>query len=94
MKVRVYIYDGYELSPADPDGNSDPYLKLMYQGKELGKLTRQKPEKQNPARPIFFQHMSALVDFPKKSFVTLEGTTNNCLREANIFIKILFSLGL
>ncbi|XP_007488356.2 fer-1-like protein 6 [Monodelphis domestica] len=64
--IRVYIVAAFNLSPADPDGKSDPYVALT-----LGKTDIKDREKYIPKQlnPVFGRSFEIQATFPKETLL-------------------------
>lgn len=66
--IRVYIVAGINLSPADPDGKSDPYIFLKLGKTEIKDRDRYIPKQLNP---VFGRSFEIQATFPKESLLTI-----------------------
>ncbi|KAM6214398.1 fer-1-like protein 6 [Rhynchocyon petersi] len=66
--IRVYIVAAFNLSPADPDGKSDPYIVIR-----LGKTEIKDREKYIPKQlnPVFGRSFEIQATFPKDSLLSV-----------------------
>ncbi|XP_039383744.1 fer-1-like protein 6 [Mauremys reevesii] len=66
--VRVYIVRAYNLSPADPDGMSDPYIVLRLGKTEIKDQANYIPKQLNP---VFGRSFEIQATFPKESVLSI-----------------------
>ncbi|XP_075070137.1 fer-1-like protein 6 isoform X2 [Mixophyes fleayi] len=66
--IRVYIVAGINLSPADPDGKSDPYIVLRLGKTEIKDRDKYIPKQLNP---VFGRSFEIQATFPKESLLTI-----------------------
>nr|XP_033790769.1 fer-1-like protein 6 isoform X2 [Geotrypetes seraphini] len=66
--IRVYVVAGINLSPADPDGKSDPYIVLRIGKTEIKDRNNYIPKQLNP---IFGRSFELQATFPQESLLTL-----------------------
>ncbi|XP_054023348.1 fer-1-like protein 6 [Dryobates pubescens] len=66
--IRVYIVAAFNLSPADPDGKSDPYIVLRLGKTEIKDRENYIPKQLNP---IFGRSFEIQATFPKDSLLTV-----------------------
>ncbi|NXB28684.1 FR1L6 protein, partial [Eulacestoma nigropectus] len=66
--IRVYIVAAFNLSPADPDGKSDPYIVLRLGNTEIKDRENYIPKQLNP---IFGRSFEIQATFPKDSLLTV-----------------------
>ncbi|EMP26126.1 Fer-1-like protein 6 [Chelonia mydas] len=66
--VRVYIVRAYNLSPADPDGTSDPYIVLRLGKTEIKDQANYIPKQLNP---VFGRSFEIQATFPKESVLSI-----------------------
>ncbi|XP_073446400.1 fer-1-like protein 6 [Dendrobates tinctorius] len=66
--IRVYIVCGINLSPADPDGKSDPYIVLRLGKTEIKDRDNYIPKQLNP---VFGRSFEIQATFPKESLLTI-----------------------
>uniref|UniRef100_U3JIL2 Fer-1 like family member 6 n=1 Tax=Ficedula albicollis TaxID=59894 RepID=U3JIL2_FICAL len=64
--IRVYIVAAFNLSPADPDGKSDPYIVLRLGNTEIKDRENYIPKQLNP---IFGRSFEIQATFPKDSLL-------------------------
>ncbi|XP_054671492.1 fer-1-like protein 6 isoform X5 [Grus americana] len=67
--IRVYIVAAFNLSPADPDGKSDPYIVLRLGNTEIKDRENYIPKQLNP---VFGRSFEIQATFPKDSLLTLQ----------------------
>ncbi|XP_030074743.1 fer-1-like protein 6 [Microcaecilia unicolor] len=66
--IRVYVVAGLNLSPADPDGKSDPYIVLRIGKTEIKDRNNYIPKQLNP---IFGRSFELQATFPQESLLTV-----------------------
>ncbi|CAN2391648.1 FerI [Pristimantis euphronides] len=66
--IRVYIVAGFNLSPADPDGKSDPYIVLRLGKTEIKDRDKYIPKQLNP---VFGRSFEIQATFPNESLLTI-----------------------
>uniref|UniRef100_A0A663N7Q7 Fer-1 like family member 6 n=1 Tax=Athene cunicularia TaxID=194338 RepID=A0A663N7Q7_ATHCN len=66
--IRVYIVAAFNLSPADPDGKSDPYIVLRLGNTEIKDRENYIPKQLNP---VFGRSFEIQATFPKDSLLTI-----------------------
>ncbi|PKK33907.1 fer-1-like family member 6 [Columba livia] len=66
--IRVYIVAAFNLSPADPDGKSDPYIVLRLGNTEIKDRENYIPKQLNP---VFGRSFEIQAAFPKDSLLTV-----------------------
>uniref|UniRef100_A0A6I8SSE2 Fer-1-like family member 6 n=1 Tax=Xenopus tropicalis TaxID=8364 RepID=A0A6I8SSE2_XENTR len=66
--IRVYIVAGFNLSPADPDGKSDPYIVLRLGKTEIKDRDNYIPKQLNP---VFGRSFEMQATFPKDSILSI-----------------------
>ncbi|XP_068094099.1 fer-1-like protein 6 isoform X2 [Hyperolius riggenbachi] len=66
--IRVYIVAGINLSPADPDGKSDPYIVLRLGKTEIKDRDNYIPKQLNP---VFGRSFELQATFPQESLLTI-----------------------
>nr|XP_004661410.2 fer-1-like protein 6 [Jaculus jaculus] len=66
--VRVYIVAAFNLSPADPDGKSDPYIVLKLGKTEIKDRDKYIPKQLNP---VFGRSFEIQATFPKESLLSV-----------------------
>ncbi|KAM8966810.1 fer-1-like protein 6 [Pelodytes ibericus] len=66
--IRVYVVAGFNLSPADPDGKSDPYIVLRLGKTEIKDRDNYIPKQLNP---VFGRSFEMQATFPKDSLLTI-----------------------
>uniref|UniRef100_A0A8B9TZ05 Fer-1 like family member 6 n=1 Tax=Anas zonorhyncha TaxID=75864 RepID=A0A8B9TZ05_9AVES len=66
--IRVYIVAAFNLSPADPDGKSDPYIVLRLGNTEIKDRENYIPKQLNP---VFGRSFEIQATFPKDSLLTV-----------------------
>ncbi|XP_023574556.1 fer-1-like protein 6 isoform X3 [Octodon degus] len=66
--IRVYIVAAFNLSPADPDGKSDPYIVLRLGQTEIKDRDKYIPKQLNP---VFGRSFEIQATFPKESLLTV-----------------------
>uniref|UniRef100_A0A672TY73 Fer-1 like family member 6 n=1 Tax=Strigops habroptila TaxID=2489341 RepID=A0A672TY73_STRHB len=66
--IRVYIVAALNLSPADPDGKSDPYIVLRLGNTEIKDRENYIPKQLNP---VFGRSFEFQATFPKDSLLTV-----------------------
>ncbi|XP_029447857.1 fer-1-like protein 6 [Rhinatrema bivittatum] len=66
--IRVYIVAGFNLSPADPDGKSDPYIVLRIGKTEIKDRNNYIPKQLNPT---FGRSFELQATFPQESLLTI-----------------------
>uniref|UniRef100_G3VT64 Fer-1 like family member 6 n=1 Tax=Sarcophilus harrisii TaxID=9305 RepID=G3VT64_SARHA len=66
--IRVYIVAAFNLSPADPDGKSDPYIVLTLGKTEIKDRDKYIPKQLNP---IFGRSFEIQATFPKETLLTV-----------------------
>ncbi|KAM4686337.1 fer-1-like protein 6 [Amazona ochrocephala] len=66
--IRVYIVAAFNLSPADPDGKSDPYVVLRLGNTEIKDRENYIPKQLNP---VFGRSFEIQATFPKDSLLTV-----------------------
>uniref|UniRef100_A0A0K8RV32 Fer-1-like protein 6-like n=1 Tax=Crotalus horridus TaxID=35024 RepID=A0A0K8RV32_CROHD len=66
--IRVYIVAAFNLSPADPDGKSDPYIVLKLGKTEIKDRDKYIPKQLNP---IFGRSFEIQATFPKESLLSV-----------------------
>ncbi|KAG8570140.1 hypothetical protein GDO81_011112 [Engystomops pustulosus] len=66
--IRVYVVAGFNLSPADPDGKSDPYIVLRLGKTEIKDRDNYIPKQLNP---VFGRSFEIQATFPKESLLTI-----------------------
>ncbi|NXX04767.1 FR1L6 protein, partial [Larus smithsonianus] len=64
--IRVYIVAAFNLSPADPDGKSDPYIVLRLGNTEIKDRENYIPKQLNP---VFGRSFEIQATFPKDSLL-------------------------
>ncbi|KFW76846.1 Fer-1-like 6, partial [Manacus vitellinus] len=64
--IRVYIVAAFNLSPADPDGKSDPYIVLKLGNTEIKDRENYIPKQLNP---VFGRSFEIQATFPKDSLL-------------------------
>ncbi|XP_071410343.1 fer-1-like protein 6 [Pithys albifrons albifrons] len=64
--IRVYIVAAFNLSPADPDGKSDPYIVLRLGNTEIKDRDNYIPKQLNP---VFGRSFEIQATFPKDSLL-------------------------
>ncbi|KAM4864947.1 fer-1-like protein 6 [Thomomys bottae] len=66
--IRVYIVAAFNLSPADPDGKSDPYIVLRLGKTEIKDRDKYIPKQLNP---VFGRSFEIQATFPKESLLSI-----------------------
>ncbi|KAM5137599.1 fer-1-like protein 6 [Callospermophilus lateralis] len=66
--IRVYIVAAFNLSPADPDGKSDPYIVLRLGKTEIKERDKYIPKQLNP---VFGRSFEIQATFPKESLLSV-----------------------
>ncbi|KAM4704919.1 fer-1-like protein 6 [Rhinophrynus dorsalis] len=66
--IRVYVVAGFNLSPADPDGKSDPYIVLRLGKTEIKDRDNYIPKQLNP---VFGRSFEIQATFPKDSLLSV-----------------------
>ncbi|KAM6087647.1 fer-1-like protein 6 [Chlamydotis macqueenii] len=66
--IRVYVVAAFNLSPADPDGKSDPYIVLRLGSTEIKDRENYIPKQLNP---VFGRSFEIQATFPKDSLLTV-----------------------
>nr|XP_020041492.1 fer-1-like protein 6 [Castor canadensis] len=66
--IRVYIVAAFNLSPADPDGKSDPYIVLKLGKTEIKDRDKYIPKQLNP---VFGRSFEIQATFPKESLLSI-----------------------
>uniref|UniRef100_A0A8C6QVT3 Fer-1 like family member 6 n=1 Tax=Nannospalax galili TaxID=1026970 RepID=A0A8C6QVT3_NANGA len=66
--IRVYIVAAFNLSPADPDGKSDPYIVLRLGKTEIKDRDKYIPKQLNP---VFGRSFEIQATFPKESLLSV-----------------------
>uniref|UniRef100_A0A8D0G245 Fer-1 like family member 6 n=1 Tax=Sphenodon punctatus TaxID=8508 RepID=A0A8D0G245_SPHPU len=66
--IRVYIVAAFNLSPADPDGKSDPYIVLRLGNTEIKDRDNYIPKQLNP---VFGRSFEIQASFPKESLLSV-----------------------
>ncbi|XP_032771679.1 fer-1-like protein 6 [Rattus rattus] len=66
--IRVYIVAAFNLSPADPDGKSDPYIVLKLGQTEIKDRDKYIPKQLNP---VFGRSFEIQATFPKESLLSV-----------------------
>ncbi|NXX55327.1 FR1L6 protein, partial [Scopus umbretta] len=66
--IRVYIVAAFNLSPADPDGKSDPYIVLRLGNTEIKDRENYIPKQLNP---VFGRSFEIQGTFPRDSLLTV-----------------------
>uniref|UniRef100_A0A8C6K4S2 Uncharacterized protein n=1 Tax=Melopsittacus undulatus TaxID=13146 RepID=A0A8C6K4S2_MELUD len=66
--IRVYIVAAFNLSPADPDGKSDPYIVLRLGNTEIKDRENYIPKQLNP---VFGRSFEIQATFPRDSLLTV-----------------------
>ncbi|XP_053322427.1 fer-1-like protein 6 [Spea bombifrons] len=66
--IRVYVVAGFNLSPADPDGKSDPYIVLRLGKTEIKDRDKYIPKQLNP---VFGRSFEIQATFPKESLLSI-----------------------
>ncbi|OCT77151.1 hypothetical protein XELAEV_18032347mg [Xenopus laevis] len=66
--IRVYIVAGFNLSPADPDGKSDPYIVLRLGKTEIKDRDNYIPKQLNP---VFGRSFEMQATLPKDSILSI-----------------------
>ncbi|XP_070604365.1 fer-1-like protein 6 isoform X2 [Erythrolamprus reginae] len=66
--IRVYIVAAFNLSPADPDGKSDPYIVLKLGETHIKDRDKYIPKQLNP---IFGRSFEIQATFPKESLLSV-----------------------
>ncbi|XP_028592026.2 fer-1-like protein 6 isoform X1 [Podarcis muralis] len=66
--IRVYVVAAFNLSPADPDGKSDPYIVLRLGKTEIKDRDNYIPKQLNP---IFGRSFEIQATFPKESLLSV-----------------------
>ncbi|KAG8441622.1 hypothetical protein GDO86_010709 [Hymenochirus boettgeri] len=66
--IRVYIVAGFNLSPSDPDGKSDPYIVLRLGKTEIKDRDNYIPKQLNP---VFGRSFEIQATFPKDSLLSV-----------------------
>ncbi|NXN99007.1 FR1L6 protein, partial [Rhinopomastus cyanomelas] len=66
--IRVYIVAAFNLSPADPDGKSDPYIVLRLGNTEIKDRENYIPKQLNP---VFGRSFEIQATFPRDSSLTV-----------------------
>uniref|UniRef100_A0A8D2JGR3 Fer-1 like family member 6 n=1 Tax=Sciurus vulgaris TaxID=55149 RepID=A0A8D2JGR3_SCIVU len=66
--IRVYIVAAFNLSPADPDGKSDPYIVLRLGKTEIKERDKYIPKQLNP---VFGMSFEIQATFPKESLLSV-----------------------
>ncbi|XP_069477691.1 fer-1-like protein 6 [Ambystoma mexicanum] len=68
VMIRVYIVEGLNLTPADPDGKSDPYIVLRIGNTEIKDRENYIPKQLNP---VFGRSFEFQASFPKESLLSI-----------------------
>ncbi|KAM6946073.1 fer-1-like protein 6 [Aplochiton taeniatus] len=68
LLIRVYIVSASNLHPADPDGNSDPYIVLRLGKTEIKDRDNYIPKQLNP---VFGRSFEFQATFPRESLLTV-----------------------
>ncbi|KAJ1193975.1 hypothetical protein NDU88_003270 [Pleurodeles waltl] len=68
VMIRVYIVAGFNLTPADPDGKSDPYIVLRIGKTEIKDRENYIPKQLNP---VFGRSFEFQATFPKESLLSV-----------------------
>ncbi|XDC58278.1 hypothetical protein R6Z07M_009460 [Ovis aries] len=66
--IRVYIVAAFNLSPADPDGKSDPYIVIKLGKTEIKDRDKYIPKQLNP---VFGRSFELQATFPKESLLSV-----------------------
>ncbi|XP_012598790.2 fer-1-like protein 6 [Microcebus murinus] len=66
--IRVYIVAAFNLSPADPDGKSDPYIVIRIGKTEIKDRDKYIPKQLNP---VFGRSFEIQATFPKESMLSV-----------------------
>ncbi|XP_077023714.1 fer-1-like protein 6 [Tamandua tetradactyla] len=66
--IRVYIVAAFNLSPADPDGKSDPYIVVKLGKTEIKDRDKYIPKQLNP---VFGRSFEIQATFPKESLLSI-----------------------
>ncbi|XP_033011708.1 fer-1-like protein 6 [Lacerta agilis] len=66
--IRVYVVAAFNLSPADPDGKSDPYIVLRLGKTEIKDRDNYIPKQLNP---VFGRSFEIQATFPKESLLSV-----------------------
>uniref|UniRef100_G3S4D1 Fer-1 like family member 6 n=1 Tax=Gorilla gorilla gorilla TaxID=9595 RepID=G3S4D1_GORGO len=66
--IRVYIVAAFNLSPADPDGKSDPYIVIKLGKTEIKDRDKYIPKQLNP---VFGRSFEIQATFPKESLLSI-----------------------
>ncbi|XP_075406693.1 fer-1-like protein 6 [Tenrec ecaudatus] len=66
--IRVYIVAAFNLSPADPDGKSDPYIVVRLGKTEIKDRDKYIPKQLNP---VFGRSFEIQATFPKESLLSV-----------------------
>ncbi|XP_062935780.1 fer-1-like protein 6 [Cynocephalus volans] len=66
--IRVYIVAAFNLSPADPDGKSDPYIVIKLGKTEIKDRDKYIPKQLNP---VFGRSFEIQATFPKESLLSV-----------------------
>ncbi|XP_075438327.1 fer-1-like protein 6 isoform X2 [Ascaphus truei] len=66
--IRVYVVAGFNLSPADPDGKSDPYIVIRLGNTEIKDRDNYIPKQLNP---VFGRSFEIQANFPKESLLSV-----------------------
>ncbi|XP_037659322.1 fer-1-like protein 6 isoform X2 [Choloepus didactylus] len=66
--IRVYIVAAFNLSPADPDGKSDPYIVVKLGKTEIKDRDKYIPKQLNP---VFGRSFEIQATFPKESLLSV-----------------------
>ncbi|KAM7075418.1 fer-1-like protein 6 isoform 1-T1 [Molossus nigricans] len=66
--IRVYIVAAFSLSPADPDGKSDPYIVVRLGKTEIKDRDKYIPKQLNP---VFGRSFEIQATFPKESLLSV-----------------------
>ncbi|XP_048364575.1 fer-1-like protein 6 isoform X2 [Sphaerodactylus townsendi] len=66
--IRVYVVAAFNLSPADPDGKSDPYIVLKLGNTEIKDRDNYIPKQLNP---VFGRSFELQATFPKESLLSV-----------------------
>ncbi|XP_059528772.1 fer-1-like protein 6 isoform X2 [Myotis daubentonii] len=68
VMIRVYIVAAFNLSPADPDGKSDPYIVVKLGKTEIKDRDKYIPKQLNP---VFGRSFEIQATFPKESLLSV-----------------------
>ncbi|XP_045037617.2 fer-1-like protein 6 isoform X2 [Desmodus rotundus] len=66
--IRVYVVAAFNLSPADPDGKSDPYIVVKLGKTEIKDRDKYIPKQLNP---VFGRSFEIQATFPKESLLSV-----------------------